>query len=135
MKPLVACIQAAGAVQWIIAAANFFLPQKLRYRESLERVSPIVRQLFIVHCAYIVLVLFFFGGLCIWFAPELTGSAALGRTLSAFLAIFWIARVAIQLFYYDRETRRKDRWPDAAFIAAFAFLGGVFAAAAWGGLR
>src|SRR5712691_5590228 len=98
MKSLVICIQAAGIVHWLIAAVNFLLPRKLRYRENLASMSPIVRQVFIVHSVYIVLVTIFFGGLCLWFTPELTGPGALGRTLSCFLALFWMQRIAIQLF-------------------------------------
>src|SRR5205807_2280770 len=115
--------------------ANFVLPRKLAYRENLARVSPIIRQIFIVHSVYIVLVLVFFGGLCVWFAPELTGSSALGTIICGFLAVFWTLRIAIQLFYYDRGIRRGNPWANAAFIAACVFLGGVFAAAAVRGLR
>jgi len=135
MKSLVTCIQAAGLVHWLIAATNFLLPRKLRYRDNLARVSPIVRQVFIVHSVYIVFVLIFFGGLCVWFAPELTGPGALGKALSGFLSFFWIQRIAIQLFYYDRDTRRRYPWAHAAFTAAFAYLSGIFAVAALGVLH
>ena len=50
-------IQAAGTLQFVIAVANFFAPAKLQYRENLAQVSPIIRQIFTVHCIYIVLVL------------------------------------------------------------------------------
>lgn len=135
MRFLITCVQAAGIVQWLIAGANFFLPRKLRYRENLARLSPMVRQVFIVHSVYIVLLVIFLGGLCVWFAPELTGPGTLGRTLSGFLAVFWIQRIAIQFFYYDRDMRRRYPVADAAFTAAFIFLGGVFAVAALGVLR
>jgi len=42
-------IQLAGALQLITAAANFFLPAKLHYRENLAKVSPIIREIFTVH--------------------------------------------------------------------------------------
>jgi hypothetical protein len=39
----------------------------------------------------------------------------------------------VQLFYYDREERRRNRAFDVAFLGLFAFLALVFAAAAAGG--
>ena len=48
------------------------------------------------------------------------------------MALFWLARVAIQLFYYAAELRRDNRLADVAFILAALFLGSVFTAAAVG---
>jgi len=39
----------AALVQILIAASNFYLPRKLKYQENLERVAPIIRQIFVVH--------------------------------------------------------------------------------------
>jgi len=59
MRSLIPWLWAAGAVQLVIIAANFVLPKKLRCRENLARVSPMIREVFIVHWVYIVLVLGF----------------------------------------------------------------------------
>ena len=132
MKMLVPLIWAAGIVQLLIASANFFLPRKLRYADNLSRVDTIIRQVFIVHSIYIVLVLAGLAGLCLFFAYDLAGASALGRWLSAFIAVFWGARVCIQLFYYDAELKRKNAVMHALFTAAFAYLAVVFAVAAIG---
>jgi hypothetical protein len=120
---------AAGGVQLVIAGANVVLPRILHYRENLLRVSPIVREVFIVHAGYIVLVVIAFGVISIAFAPELAGGSALGRFLSAFLALFWFLRLPVQLAY-DPSTRRKYRLLDVAFLAALIFLAGTYAIAA-----
>ena len=135
MKPLIPWLWAAGAVQLIIIAGNFVLPRKLRCRENLARVSPMIREVFIVHWAYIVLVLGIFASLSFWFAPELAGASRLGRFLSAVMAIFWLLRVPIQMFFYDPELRRQNRLGDVVFLAAFSYLGIVFAVAASGVMR
>jgi hypothetical protein len=129
------CLWLAGAVQLVILLANFPLPKFLPIRENLSRLSPMIREMFLVHWAYIVLVLGIFAALCFGFAPELEGATQLGRFLSACMAIFWLARVPVQLFFYDRETRRRNRAADVAFLACFSYLGVVFAAAALGIFR
>jgi hypothetical protein len=135
MRPLIPWLWAAGAMQLAIMAANFALPQKLRCRENLANVSPMIRAVFVVHWLYIVLVLGIFTTLCFWFAPELAGGSRLGRFLSLAMAIFWLLRVPIQLFFYDPGIRRQNRLADVAFLLTFSYLGIVFGAAALGAFR
>lgn len=135
MATLIPWLWAAGAVQLLILAANFFLPRKLNCRENLARVSPMVRSIFVVHWIYIVLVLGIFAALSFWFAPELAGATVLGRFLSAAIAVFWLLRVPIQLFAYDSEIRRQNRLGDVVFLTAFSYLGIIFALAALGVAR
>src|SRR5580704_13929587 len=135
MPHLIYLIWSAGAVQLVILAANFVLPKKLQCRENLARVSPMIRTVFIVHWIYIVLVLGIFASLSFWFTPELAGASRLGRYLSAAIAIFWLLRVPIQLFFYDPEVRRQNRFGDVFFLFLFTYLGVVFGVAALGVVR
>jgi len=132
MRHLIPWLWVAGAVQLVIIGANFVVPQKLRCRENLARVSPMIRTVFVVHWIYIVLVLSIFTSLSFWFAPELAGASRLGRYLSAVIAVFWLLRVPIQLFFYDPEIRRQNRFGDVLFLLLFSYLGIVFAVAALG---
>ena len=77
MRPFLWYLWLAGAVQLVILLANIPLPKKLRCRENLARVSPMIRAVFIVHWAYIVLVLGIFTALCFGFASDLAGSSRL----------------------------------------------------------
>jgi hypothetical protein len=130
LLPLTAWIQVAGAVQLAIGLANLPLAFRLQYRKNLARASPMVREVFYVHAGYIVLVVLGFAALSLLFATELAGGQPLGRFLSGFLAIFWLLRVPIQLFYYPAEIRRQNRLADVIFTVAFAFLAVVFGLAA-----
>jgi len=132
MRLLIPWVWAAGVLQLVIIAANFVLPKKLQCRENLARVSPMIRTVFVVHWVYIVLVLGIFTSLSFWFAPELAGASRLGRYLSAAIAVFWLLRVPIQLFFYDPEIRRQNRFGDVAFLLVFSYLGVVFSIAALG---
>jgi len=135
MQHLIPWLWAAGALQLVIIAANFVLPKKLQCRENLARVSPMIRAVFVVHWVYIVLVLGIFTSLSFWFAPELAGASRLGRYLSAVIAVFWLLRVPIQLFFYDSQIRKQNRFGDAIFLLAFSYLGVVFSIAALGVMR
>ena len=130
MLSLAAWIQVAGAVQLAIGLANLPLAIRLQYRKNLAGVSEMVRQIFYVHATYIVLVVLGFAALSLLFPTDLASGRPLGRFLSTFLAIFWLLRVPIQLFYYPAEIRRQNRLADVVFIVAFAFLAVVFGLAA-----
>jgi hypothetical protein len=130
MNALLQLLWLAGFVQIAIASANFFLPRKLKYRENLERVAPIIRQVFVVHSVYIVGVLLLFAALTLGFAPEMASGHGLGRFLAAGIAVFWLFRAPVQLLYYDASLRRTNRLGDVAFTAAAVFLTVAYGAAA-----
>ena len=89
-----------------------------------------MRQIFYVHWLYIVIVLGMFAALCFRFGRELAGATAMGRFLSGFMAAFWLLRITLQIFYYDREIRRQNRVLDALYLVALFVLVVVFGAAA-----
>jgi hypothetical protein len=126
-------IQLAGVLQFIIAAANFFLPAKLHYHENLAKVSPIIRQIFTVHSIYIVLVLVGFGLICLLFPHDLCGASALGKFLSSFLAIFWGLRVVLQFCYYDSAVKKEHPLGTMFFGSVFLYLAVAFTAATFFG--
>jgi hypothetical protein len=127
---MVRLIWAAGFVHVGIIAANVPLPGRLRVRERLAGVPRFVRQIFYVHWAYIVIVLGLFAALCFGFAPELAGATAIGRFLSAFMAGFWLLRIVLQVFYYDKELRRENRVLDMMYLGSLVTLVAIFAMAA-----
>ena len=129
MRALVLLLWLAGFVQVAIASANLFLPAKLKYRENLSRVSPIIRQIFVVHSVYIVGVVLLFAAVTFGFAGELASGHGLGRFLAAAIALFWLLRAPVQLLYYDTALCRENRWGDIAFTSAALFLAAAYGAA------
>jgi cyanate permease len=123
-------IWGAGVVQVGIVLANIPLPGRLKVRERLAGVPRFLRQVFYVHWAYIVIVVGLFAALCFGFAPELAGASGLGRFLSGFMAGFWLLRIVLQVFYYDRELRRELRKLDLLYVVMLAVLVGIFGTAA-----
>ena len=127
---MIRAIWGAGAVHVGIMAANIPLPGRLRVRERLAGVPRFVRQIFYVHWVYIVIVLGMFAALCFGFAPELAGASGLGRFLSGFMAGFWLLRIGLQIFYYDREIRRENRVLDLLYLGSLVVLVVIFGTAA-----
>jgi UDP-N-acetylmuramyl pentapeptide phosphotransferase/UDP-N-acetylglucosamine-1-phosphate transferase len=121
---------AAGAIHLGIVLANIPLPGRLRVREKLANVPRFVRQIFYVHWVYIVIVLVLFAALCFGFAGDLAGASRLGRFLSGFIAAFWLLRIVLQLFYYDREVRRENRGLDLLYVGSLIALVAIFGIAA-----
>ena len=127
---MIRAIWGAGAVHMGIMAANIPLPRRLLVRERLAGVPRFVRQIFYVHWVYIVIVLGMFAALCFSFAPELAGASALGRFLSGFMAGFWLLRIVLQIFYYDREVRSENQGLDLMYLGALVVLVVIFGMAA-----
>jgi len=130
MRSIFLFLWLAGFVQIAIACANLFIPKKLNYREELSRVSPVIRQIFVVHSAYIVGVVLFFAVVTFGFAAELVSGRGLGRFLAAAIGLFWLCRAPVQLLYYDASLRRANRAGDVAFTLAGLFLSTTYLAAA-----
>jgi hypothetical protein len=124
-------IRGAGVVQVGIVLANIPLPGRLRVRERLAGVPRFVRQIFYVHWIYIVIVVGLFAALCFGFAAELAGASGLGRFLSGFMCGFWLLRILLQVFYYDRELRRENRGLDSLYVGSLILLVAVFGMAAF----
>ena len=130
MRAILLFLWLAGFIQIAIAFVNLFIPKKLNYQENLERVAPIIRQIFVVHSAYIVGVVLLFAVVTFGFASELASGRGLGRFLAAAMALFWLCRAPVQLLYYDASLRRTNRAADSAFTLAALFLSTAYGAAA-----
>jgi hypothetical protein len=79
-----------------------------------------------------MLVLVIFSMMCLFFAPDLAGGSPIGRFLSIALAIFWLLRVPIQLYWFDSEFRRQNRPADVCFVVTSVYLAVVFGFASIG---
>src|ERR1700722_16628889 len=129
---LIACIQVASFLHLLVASVNFFAFRKFGYRENLQKVSPVVREVFLVQNAYLVLVLAGLALVCFCFASELAGGSPLGRPLAGFLSAFWGARIVVQLVLYDRQLRRENWRFDLLFLGAFTYMTVIFTLGALG---
>ena len=118
-------LRLAGLMMVGLVIANFVASKRFRYAANLETSDTIVRQIFYVHCGYIILIIGALALLCLaW--PTLLLEEGMGRIVSGFFAIFWGSRVAVQMTYYDSELRRDERFWDIFFLAVFLSLATIF---------
>ena len=87
-----------------------------------------MRQIFYVHCGYIVFLITARAVLCLGW-PRLLLEPEMGRVVSGFFTVFWGSRMVVQLTYYDKTERRKERFWDVFFLLVFLTLAVIFAAA------
>jgi hypothetical protein len=90
-----------GVLHFVILIASGLTPRLLDWRANLAVLHPFLRRLFWVYGGFIVLVIISFGTLTLLKADELSAASPLARSISAMIAIFWLARLAVQFFVFD----------------------------------
>ena len=94
-------IQLGGLIHFAILIASALTPGVLQWRRHLANLPPLLRQLFWVYGSFIVLVIVAFGTISLAHAGALASGDPLARSVSALIAIFWAARLAVQWFVFD----------------------------------
>ena len=91
----------AAALQLSILIASAQVPHIFDWRNNLAALPSFLRRLFWVYGAFIVLVIIAFAVLTFFHANEMVAGAPIARSLSAFIAIFWAARLLVQFAVFD----------------------------------
>ena len=133
MKTLETWLQVAGLTHFGILIASALTPGALDWRGNLRTLHPFLRTLFWTYGAFIMLVIVCFGVLTLAFAGELASGRAFARGFAAFVALFWLIRLAVQLFVFDARpflTCAFYRYGYHSLTAAFVFLATVYGWAA-----
>jgi hypothetical protein len=94
-------LQFGGALHFVILIASALTPRVLDWRTNLAPLHPFLRRLFWVYGFFIVLVIVSFGTITLLHAEVLASGTPLARSLCAVIAVFWLARLAVQFFVFD----------------------------------
>ena len=68
-------LRAAAAAQLTVAVVNFSTARLLKWREPLERMPPLLREVFWVHTWFVSLVLAIFAVMTLRFGSEMAGGS------------------------------------------------------------
>jgi len=101
MKMLELSLRCAGALHFAVLVASALTPRALDWRGNLARLHPFLRSLFWVYGSFIVLVIISFGTVTLMFTPRLAAGDPFARAFASVVAVFWLARLAVQLFVFD----------------------------------
>lgn len=94
-------VRGAGGLHFAILIASALVPRIFDWHGQLARLHPFLRRLFWVYGVFIVFTIVGFGTLTLLHARELLAGDPLGRSLAAFIALFWMLRLAVQFFVFD----------------------------------
>ena len=113
-------LRIAGVLLLFLVGLNAVLPKRFHWKDELARLSLVNRQIFVVHCMFIGLMLAMMGVLSIVYTDALLQPTPLAIPVLAGLFTFWSVRLFIQWFYYDRKL-----WVGHPFntFVHFAFTG------------
>ncbi len=123
----------AGLGHFGILIASFMVPKALQWDKHLTSLPPFLRSLFWVYGAFIVLTIAGLGTLTLFHAQAMASGEPVARSLAAFIALFWSARLFVQFFIFDaREflTSTARRIGYHTLTAAFIAQAAVYAFAA-----
>lgn len=125
-----------GLMQLSVLAASFATPFLLDWKPMFEPLPKLLRQMFWVYGAYIVLAIIALAAASIAWPEEVAGKSSLGRAVACCTALFWGIRLLIGLFYFDARpylTSRMRQFGYAVLNTVFALLTVIYCALALAG--
>lgn len=103
MKNIELALYLGGVIHFLILFASVMAPKVMNWEIHLDTLPRMVRQMFWVYGAFIVLTIVSFGTLTLLNVAEMSEGGGIGRGLCAVIAVFWTARLVVQLFVFDVE--------------------------------
>jgi hypothetical protein len=103
---LVLAVRVAGVILLVLAVAHVPIATRLEWQTDAQRLSPVNRQVMLVHAFFVALTVGLMGALTLGWAEALVTPSALGKPVAAGLTLFWAVRLYFQWFVYDRALWR-----------------------------
>jgi hypothetical protein len=95
-------LRLVAALQLGLAILSYFLPRIMNWKADIGRMSPLVRDVFVIHSWFISITLIIWGVLTWRFAHEMAHAPTeISRWLCAAIGIFWGIRCVMQWAHYD----------------------------------
>ena len=124
----------AGLAQIVLVMGSIAIPKILNWQSELAKVQPLIKQMFWTYAAYILVINLCFGLVSVFDSNELINGSRMAMFVTCFIAAYWISRVLIQFFYFDRSNFPAGKWnrlAEVLLVMLFVFLSIVYSAAAY----
>ena len=124
---------AAGVGQLALIVGSLAIPHVLKWREDTSKLRPLTRQVFWTYAIYIWATNLSFGLVSLrpgW----LLDRSPLASCVTGFMAAYWVGRILIQFFYFDRSDAPPGwhvRLAEVALVGLFFYLAGVYGLAVY----
>jgi alginate O-acetyltransferase complex protein AlgI len=96
----------AGLGHFVILAASFQVPYRLRWKDDLSQLMPLNRKLLWVQSSFTVITIVAFGILTLALHSEMLSRDRAALGLVAFIGFYWTARIIVDAFYFSHSD-----WP------------------------
>ncbi len=126
---LLLVLKIGGISQIAIALGSLILPRVMGWKQGLGNVEPLLRQMFWVYAAYIFCTNIWLGLVSLFCTEELIDKSPIGMFVAIYAALYWVARVILQFFYFDRSSfpdGRIYRIGEYLLDATFIFLSMIY---------
>lgn len=120
-----------GALLIVLSLAHAAFPRRFGWKDELQKVSLLTRQIFYVHHFFVALVVGLQGMLCLVFPQTLLQPSALAYLVCAGFVIFWALRWFFQFFVYDSQLWRGHAFNTRMHILFVMLWTYVVAVCAW----
>lgn len=127
-------IFAAGLGQASILVASAQVPFALRWREELQPLPKLHRQMHWVYAGYVVLSIVAFSALSLLHARELASGGPLARGVCAYIAVFWGIRLVLQAVF-DMKPFLTAWWKTAGYAVLTVWFAAFTVIYGWASLR
>lgn len=125
-------LRSAAALQIAIAVLNLFLVPLLKWKDELQRVPLLLREVFHVHAWFISITLAIFGVISWRFAGDIALHLnPIGDWLAAAIGIFWAIRTVLQVAYYNSSHWHGQVGRTVIHIVLLLLYGGMAATYLW----
>ena len=125
-------LRLVGALLIGVAALGVAVHRHFRWGDEIQRLTLLTRQVFLVHSAFVTVVLAMLGVMLLAVAPALLAPGPLPRAVLIGLLVMWSARLLAQWFFYDPSLWRGDggrTFMHVLFSVLYAYFVATFALA------
>lgn len=102
-------IMISGIGHLVLSMGSLLVPVALKWKQHLKVVQPLMRQMFWTYAAYIFLINICFGLMCLVANRDLVNDSFLANFIHLMIALYWLIRIGIQFFYFDRTYLPKGK--------------------------
>jgi hypothetical protein len=111
-----------GWGQILLVLASLWLPRVLRWPQQLAALDPLTRRIFWVYAGYILGTNLCLGGLSVIAPSLLLDRTTLARAVAGYAAIYWGARLVIQLVWFRGAAPKGRAYALADVAVTLGFL-------------
>jgi len=116
----------AGLGHFVILVASFQVPGRLDWKHDLAQLKPFNRKLLWVQGSFTVLTIIAFGVLILALHGEFLSGDRAAMGLAMFIAVYWSARVVVDIFYFSHSDWPRGR----VFVVGHILLTSLFSSLA-----